>query len=170
MKKTLLLISILCMIFATVLNAQSHQTGNPLEFFFGEWVQKTSSIDPAPKNDAWKAQVTNNTFIPILDGKGAHRIATSGNTTLEGYFFYDTGAGKVYGMSVDDNGYVWQTESILDDNGNIVGNSGRALNDDSVGIETDFEFIDENEFRFIQYFFEEGQQTIAVEGVFIRVR
>ena len=62
---------------------------------------KKTSMEPTPKDDSWKSQVTINEFEPILKGKGLHRTISTENGVVEGYFFYDAANKKIYSMSVD---------------------------------------------------------------------
>jgi len=142
---------------------------DPIAFLSGQWIQKTTSIEPAPEHSDWKSQVVLNEFEPILKGKGLHRtITTDGGMVVEGYFFYDSVTRKLYGMSVDENGYVWQTESVLDGEGNATGNKGGPINDPSVSMLSELEVVDHNEVRFTQTWADPSGTTI-MKGVFIRV-
>lgn len=154
-------------IWSQTLNSTSH---NPIDLLVGEWVQKTTSIEPAPLNDDWKSQTTINEFIPVLGGKGLYRRAYDGESILEGFFFYDAGSKKLIGMSVDENGYVWQTTSILDDSGKIIGNKGGAISDKTAHLETEIDIINESEIQFVQHFFDGDKEILTVKGYFIKVR
>ena len=167
MKKLSLIILVTCY---TIVLSYAQENINTVELLAGEWIQKTTSIEPAPPSDDWKTRTTINEFIPILDGKGLHRVAYDGVSIVEGYYFYDEGSKKMIGMSVDENGYVWQTETVMNEKGVVVGNKGGAISDNTARLETEIKLIDESEFHFVQHFFDGDAEILTVKGFYIRVR
>ena len=169
MKNSLFGMVLIVFISSTALAQEYKIVQSPFDFWAGEWVQKTTSISPAPKSDAWKAQVVLNRFEQIMNGDGLYRQAFTDDGVIEAYFFLDSGAGKVYGMSIDANGYVWQTESKLSDEGGISQMVGEPLNDKSLKIESNLKRLNENNVEFTQNIYEDGKKVQTLTGIFIRV-
>jgi hypothetical protein len=57
----------------------------------------------------------------------------------------------------------------LDSQGKAVGSTGKAISDSSVGLESTFNIIDQNEFEFEQEFYEDGKKVRTIKGIFIRI-
>lgn len=50
-------------------------SSNPILLLAGEWVQKTTSIEPAPDSDSWKSRTTINEYSNKIEfyGNGRYR-------------------------------------------------------------------------------------------------
>ena len=104
-----------------------------------------------------------------MDGKGLKQISYDNLDETEIYLFYDVPSGVFHGTSVDDNGYVWQTQMGVDMKGDFKKSKGGPINDKSIAVESSLTKVSKSEMRFVHKESKDGKQVLKAEGVFHRL-
>jgi len=160
MKKYIVAI-VLCLI---PLLTSAQEIGTPVDFLAGNWVRKVKSVTPNQAEELWKGQSAYVEFKGMLNGKGLHQISYEGLGEAEVHLFYDEPSKKMYGMTIDANGYVWQSEMVL--NGNTLEITGTAIIDSSVKEIVQLTKVDAAEMSFVYTMFKNDKKTVTAEGTF----
>jgi hypothetical protein len=166
------ILSTLFFLFGFLLSIQAQSESedfNPLNFWEGKWILKTTEVDPLPANEEWESEIGVNEFTSILKGNGLHRTVNQGGQQYESFFFWDEKLGRVYTFSIDPNGLVWETSAKITKEKKKIYFIGGAKNNSSMSIETILETINENEVHFDQTILESGKKISNFKGVWYRM-
>ena len=142
---------------------------DPLGFWEGTWILKTTDVSPKPTDDSWKSEIGVNEFVKILDGKGLHRIPKSGTQRNEAYLFLDESVNVLYTFSIDPDGLVWESSASIKEGSNLLIFVGGAKNEGSLGMQTILRIKNQNEVEFEQKILKSGTTTSSYKGLWLRV-
>ncbi len=171
MKNLRILILILInggILWSNVVNAQS-TVQNPTEYLKGTWLRKVNTVTPLPNDLSWKDKTSVVEFKRTLNGNGLHQISYEGTREDEVYYFFDAAVQKLYGMKVDANGYVWQTEMQVNEDGSFGEIIGEALNDKQPKETIQLTKVSENEMTFTYKVYKNKKVALTAEGIFLRI-
>ncbi len=166
MKNTLIILALLCTASCSV-DAQAKF--NPIDLLEGNWLFKTNTIHPEPTDIEWKTTHTIVRYEPIMERNGLKQISYSQNKEKEMYYFFDGVIEKLYGMQVDENGYMWQTEMALNDEGNSCITAGGPIHDTSLKMTNDLKIISDSELSLEHVEYKDGKEVLKVTGMFYRI-
>ena len=166
MKNAILILALLCMSYYT---AKAQDKVNPVEILAGDWLCTVDNITPKQTDDDWKTSNVIVSYEPIMKGNGLKQIIYSPIAEEEMYYFFDAAKGKLVGMSVDENGYMWQTEMIVNDKGNFDMTTGGPIHDASITMTNDLKIISDSELSFEHIEYKDGKQILKVTGAFYRM-
>ena len=164
------LIIILALIIIAIFSVDAQEMVNPIDVLEGNWLCKVNSISPEPANDDWKTNCKTISYEPIMNRNGLKQVSHSENSEQDDmYYFFDAAKGKLYGMCVDANGYMWQTEMAVNKNGNFDTTTGGPIHDTSITMTNDMQMINDNELSFEHKEFKDGKEIMKVSGTFYRI-
>lgn len=166
MKKIVIILAFLCIAFSS---ADAQDKVNPVDILEGDWLCKINTMSPDQGNDEWKASHTVVSFEPISDGNGLKQITHSPTDATEMYYFFDAAKGCLYGMNVDKNGYLWQTQMTVNDKGNFDMTTGGPIHDTSITMTNDLKIISDSELSFDHVEYKDGKEILKVTGLFYRI-
>lgn len=150
-------------------NTFSQESLNPVQFLKGYWLLKVTNVQPAATEDKQTMDNRLIQFSSILDDKGLIQTTYEKYGEVEVYYFYDSAKGILYGTTVDDNGYVWQTQMGVNSNGRFDITTGGPINDTSIKVKSELNIISDNEMKFKHSEFKDGKEVILAEGIFHRI-
>lgn len=168
--KKILIYSLYILLFtcsSAGLNAQS--TESPIDYLKGTWLRKVTKVTADGDDGSWKDVNAVVQFKETLNGKGLRQISSENGNESEVNYFYDEPNKKLYGMSIDANGYVWQSEMGVNDDGSFQQVTGVALNDKSGKETIDLEQVSYNEMSFVYKVYKNKKVIVTAEGVFLRI-
>ncbi len=147
----------------------SQEKINPVQFLKGYWLLKVTNVQPSPDEDLKELSNRLIQFSSILAGKGLLQTTYEKYGEIEVYHFYDSAKGILYVTTVDDNGYVWQTQMGLNSKDGFEATTGGPVNDPSIKVRSELKIISKNEMTFRHAEYKNGKEVLLAEGVFHRI-
>ena len=166
MKNSIIILALVCIPFFT---ARAQDMVNPIEILEGNWLCKVDNITPEQADDGWKTHDVVVSYEPIMEGNGLKQIMHSQPNEKEMYYFFDAAEGKLLGMSVDENGYLWQTQMTVNTNGNFDMTKGGPMHDSSITMTNDLKIVSDSELSFNHIEYKNGKEILKVTGKFYRI-
>ena len=166
MKNSIIALVLLCIPFCT---AKAQDKVNPIEILEGNWLCKVETITPGQADDTWRTHDVVVSYEPIMERNGLKQTTYAKPKETEMYYFFDAAEGKLLGMNVDENGYLWQTQMTVNDKGNFDMTKGGPMHDDSITMTNDLKIISDSELSFDHTEYKNGKEILKVKGKFYRI-
>jgi len=166
MKNSIIILALLCIAFCS---ADAQDKVNPIDILEGNWLCKVMTINPKQTNNDWKTHQTIVSYKPIMERNGLKQITYSNHKQKEMYYFFDAAEGKLFGVNVDENGYMWQTQMTVNNKGNFDMTTGGPIHDTSIKMTNNMKIVSDNELSFDHIEYKDGKEILKVTGAFYRI-